>query len=272
MVIRAQTSAVSSDKAVGIRAVPESEYLRKRLPRGWFDVEGVRRAESLGTRGALREVLIRSHSLESMTTMKNTLMTASRRAPTAQTLRLLFKAVFALVCFATGVSGLVAPAHAADPTTFQSFVVRDAKTGGYTGAFSDLCRRFGEDVLKVKVTFVDTTWDNMIAGLQTDKWDLAMAINRTPVREQVINFSTAVVRNDTNFVYSRSDAKVPKQIKTVADIDKPDLIVAVVQGTTDDKAISRGQHPPRTHVASCRFSCRPVRCQLDLPGGPPGLG
>jgi polar amino acid transport system substrate-binding protein len=185
--------------------------------------------------------------------MKNSLKTANRRAPAAQTRRL-FNAALVMVCIATGLSSLVSPAHAADPTTFEAirkagelrcgaalappFVVRDPKTGGYTGAFSDLCRRFGEDVLKVKVRFVDTTWDNMIAGLQTDKWDFAMAINRTPVREQVINFSTAVVRNDTNFVYSKKDTKLPKQIKSVADIDKPDFVVAVVQGTTDDKAIS----------------------------------
>jgi polar amino acid transport system substrate-binding protein len=190
-----------------------------------------------------------------MITMKNTFMAASRRAPAARTLRL-FQAVMAVLCVAAGTAGLMtaAPAHAAEPTTFAAirkagelrcgaalappFVVRDPKTGGYTGAFSDLCRRFGEEVLKVKVTFVDTTWDNMIAGLQTDKWDFAMAINRTPVREQVINFSTAVVRNDTNFLYSTKDPKIPKQIKSVADIDKPDMVVAVVQGTTDDKAIS----------------------------------
>jgi hypothetical protein len=82
-------------------------------------VEGVRRKNRLEPTGALREVLTRSHSLESMTTMKNTLMTAAGRAPTAQTLHSLFKAVLALVCFATGMSSLVAPAHAADPTTFQ---------------------------------------------------------------------------------------------------------------------------------------------------------
>ena len=34
---------------------------------------------------------------------------------------------------------------------------------------------------KVKPEFVDTTWDNIVAGLQAGKWDLSLALNRTPV-------------------------------------------------------------------------------------------
>jgi len=170
-----------------------------------------------------------------------------------KTLRSTLKSIVLSVCIASGIGSAMAPASA-EETTFASirkagelrcgaalappFVVRDPKTGDYSGAFSDLCRKFGESVLKVKVRFVDTTWDSMVAGLQTNKWDLAMAINRTPVREQVINFSTAVVRNDTDFVYSRTDSKLPTPIKSVADIDKPGIVIAVVQGTTDDKAIT----------------------------------
>jgi polar amino acid transport system substrate-binding protein len=169
------------------------------------------------------------------------------------TLRSILKSIVLSACIVSGVGSVISPARA-DETTFASirkagelrcgaalappFVVRDPKTGDYTGAFSDLCRKFGQDVLKVKVRFVDTTWDNMVAGLQTDKWDLAMAINRTPVREQVINFSAAVVRNDTDFVYSRSNPKLPAQVKSLADVDKPGIVIAVVQGTTDDKAIT----------------------------------
>jgi polar amino acid transport system substrate-binding protein len=172
---------------------------------------------------------------------------------TRTTLRSILKSIVLSACIVSGVGTVISPAYA-EETTFASirkagelrcgaalappFVVRDPKTGDYTGAFSDLCRKFGQDVLKVKVRFVDTTWDNMIAGLQADKWDLAMAINRTPVREQVINFSTAVVRNDTDFVYSRSNPKLPARVKSLADVDKPGIVIAVVQGTTDDKAIT----------------------------------
>ncbi|WEK12211.1 MAG: transporter substrate-binding domain-containing protein [Candidatus Pseudomonas colombiensis] len=42
--------------------------------------------------------------------------------------------------------------------------MRDARSGQYSGYFVDLCRDFGERVLKVKVEFVDTNWDNLVAG------------------------------------------------------------------------------------------------------------
>jgi polar amino acid transport system substrate-binding protein len=181
-----------------------------------------------------------------------------RQSPIFTPARRLLSVAFVAATVIASLVSIVPSAWADDQGTFASvrkagelrcgaalappFVVRDPKNGSYSGAFSDLCRKFGEEVLKVKVRFVDTTWDNMVAGLQTDKWDLAMAINRTPAREQVINFSTAVVRNDTDFVYNRTNEKLPKQIGSLADIDKPGIVIAVVQGTTDDKAISPAIH------------------------------
>src|SRR5690349_12705748 len=59
------------------------------------------------------------------------------------------------------------------------YVMRDPASGEYSGFFADLCREFAE-VLKVKPEFVDTTWDNIVAGLQAGKWDVSLALNRTP--------------------------------------------------------------------------------------------
>ena len=61
-------------------------------------------------------------------------------------------------------------------------VMRDPKTGEYSGIFVDLVKEFGQQVLGVKVEFVDTTWDNIIAGMQAGKWDVALALNRTANR------------------------------------------------------------------------------------------
>ncbi|MDE3027613.1 MAG: transporter substrate-binding domain-containing protein, partial [Paracoccaceae bacterium] len=68
------------------------------------------------------------------------------------------------------------------------YVMRDPATGAYSGFFADLCREFA-DTLKVKPQFVDTTWDNIVAGLQAGKWDMSLALNRTPARAMAINFS-----------------------------------------------------------------------------------
>ncbi|RZF23648.1 transporter substrate-binding domain-containing protein [Paraburkholderia sp. UYCP14C] len=117
------------------------------------------------------------------------------------------------------------------------YVMRDPKTGDYSGFFSELCRNFGEKVLKVKVEFVDTTWDNIVAGLQSDKWDLSLALNDTPEREKAVSFSVGAIPYNVSLVYNKNNPKI-KGAKTIAEIDKPGVTIAVMSGTVQDKAIT----------------------------------
>ncbi len=161
----------------------------------------------------------------------------------------------ALVCLvATGCVVASAPSHADDTNTWQSvrkagvlrcgaavappYVMRDPKSGEYSGFFSELCRNFGQNVLKVKVEFVDTTWDNIVAGLQSDKWDLSLALNDTPEREKAISFSTPATDYNVSFVYIKNNPKIPKGAHSIAEIDKPGVTISVMSGTAQDKAIS----------------------------------
>ncbi|MGR3908348.1 transporter substrate-binding domain-containing protein [Burkholderia sp. SR8] len=146
------------------------------------------------------------------------------------------------------------PSHAQDSSTWQSvkkagvlrcgaatsppYVMRDPKTGQYSGMFSQLCKAFGEKVLKVRVEFVDTTWDNIVAGLQSDKWDMSLALNDTPEREKAIAFSKAATDYSVTLTYNKNNPKLPKTIHAISDIDKPGVIVTVMSGTAQDKAIS----------------------------------
>lgn len=117
------------------------------------------------------------------------------------------------------------------------FLIRDPATGNYTGYFAELCREFGKE-LGVKTTFVDTTWDNMVAGVQSGKWDLAPALDRTPQRAMAINFSTSVSEATYTFAYNKTNPKVPADAKSVADIDKEGITISVIAGSAQDKAIS----------------------------------
>ncbi len=161
----------------------------------------------------------------------------------------------ALVClFASGFVVASVPSRADDGGAWQSvkkagvlrcgaavappYVMRDPKTGEYSGFFSELCRNFGQNVLKVKVEFVDTTWDNIVAGLQSDKWDLSLALNDTPEREKAISFSAPATDYNVSFVYNKNNPKVPKGAHSIAEIDKPGVTIAVMSGTAQDKAIS----------------------------------
>lgn len=117
------------------------------------------------------------------------------------------------------------------------YVMRNPATGEYSGFFADLCKDFAA-VLKVKPQFVDTTWDNIVAGLQSGKWDLSLALNRTPVRAMAVQFSSAAMQYEISLVYNKTNTKIPANAKSVADIDKAGVTLAVMSGTSQDKAIS----------------------------------
>lgn len=117
------------------------------------------------------------------------------------------------------------------------YVMRDPVTGEYSGFFADLCRQFA-DVLKVKAQFVDTNWDNIVAGLQSGKWDMSMALNRTPPRAMAVNFSIPATKYEISLAYNKTNPRLPANPRSVADIDKPEITLAVMSGTAADKAIS----------------------------------
>ena len=161
----------------------------------------------------------------------------------------------ALVCAtAVGALGTSSTTYAQDANTWQSvrkagvlrcgvatsppYTMKDPLTGNYSGVFPELCRDFAEKVLKVKVEYVDTTWDNIVAGLQSDKWDVSLSLNDTPERRKAISFTEPVIDYSVTLAYNKNNPKVPKSIHSVADIDKPGMIVTVMSGTVQDKAIT----------------------------------
>ncbi|MEJ5908118.1 transporter substrate-binding domain-containing protein [Pseudomonas kermanshahensis] len=147
-----------------------------------------------------------------------------------------------------------APAQAAETSLWQDvqkagvlrcgaavaapYVMRDASTSAYSGYFVDLCRDFGEKVLKVKVEFVDTSWDNLVAGLQSSKWDLAMALNQTPERALAVAFTVPATDYQVSLLVNKNNPKLVDVKDDIATLDKPDVTFAVMSGTAQDKAIS----------------------------------
>jgi polar amino acid transport system substrate-binding protein len=117
------------------------------------------------------------------------------------------------------------------------YVMRDPATGEYSGFFADLCREFAA-VLEVEPEFVDTTWDNIVAGLQAGRWDMSLALNRTPVRAMAVNFSIPAMEYQISLVYNKANPKIAENPVSVADVDQPGVTIAVMSGTAQDKAIS----------------------------------
>lgn len=118
------------------------------------------------------------------------------------------------------------------------YVMRDPKTQQYSGYFAELCRDFGQNVLKVKVQFVDASWDTLVAGLQSDKWDMAMAMNQTPERALAVGFSVPAQDFQISFLVNKQNPKVAELGSKLTDYDKEGVTFAVMAGTSQDKAIS----------------------------------
>lgn len=118
------------------------------------------------------------------------------------------------------------------------YVMRDPSTGNYSGYFVDLCRDFAENVLKVKAQFVDTSWDNQVAGLQSGKWDMAMALNQTPERAKAVAFSVPATDYQISLLTNEKNPKFNGAGTNLADYDKPGVTIAVISGTAADKAVS----------------------------------
>jgi len=117
-------------------------------------------------------------------------------------------------------------------------VIRNPQDGTYSGTFVDLCREFAEKQLGVKAEMVDTTWDNMVAGLQAGRWDLALALNQNPKRAMAIAFSEPAWQFQITIVYDKANPKMQPAPKSLADIDKDGVMLAIVAGTAQDQTIS----------------------------------
>uniref|UniRef100_UPI00334146BC substrate-binding periplasmic protein n=1 Tax=Castellaniella defragrans TaxID=75697 RepID=UPI00334146BC len=122
---------------------------------------------------------------------------------------------------------------------YPPLVIKDPKTQEYSGVYLDLCREFGEQVLGVKVAFVDTTWDNIIAGLQSGKWDISPALNHTPKRALAVRFSTSASYSELDVVYDPKNPKMQNVTTALESLDQPDITFGVVSGTAHDHTISR---------------------------------
>ncbi|WP_225935876.1 transporter substrate-binding domain-containing protein [Pseudomonas fakonensis] len=159
-----------------------------------------------------------------------------------------------MVCLTAALTLLMQPAAHADTQTWENvhkagvlrcgaaiaapYVMRDAASGQYSGYFVELCRDFAENVLKVKAQFVDTSWDNQVAGIQSGKWDMAMALNMTPERAKAVAFSVPATDYQISLLINAKNPKFSAAGSNLADFDKPGVTIAVISGTAADKAVS----------------------------------
>jgi len=111
----------------------------------------------------------------------------------------------------------------------EPYFHKDLPTGKWSGACIDMANDIAAK-LSAKVEMVESTWGNQILDLQGDKVDLAFAVNPTPERALVIDFSTPILVHSFTVITRKGFARP----QTWEEINKPEVKIAVDIGSTHD--------------------------------------
>ncbi|MDM9561481.1 transporter substrate-binding domain-containing protein [Bordetella petrii] len=143
------------------------------------------------------------------------------------------------------------------------------------GTWSGACLSMAADIariLNVKVETVETTWGNQILDLQSNKIDLAFAVNPTPERALMVDFATPILVHSFTAVTRKGFAKPA----TWQDLNKPEVRISVDMGSAHELIARR--YAPRANilafktrdeavlaVSTGRADCNVVLAILALP-------
>jgi polar amino acid transport system substrate-binding protein len=122
----------------------------------------------------------------------------------------------------------------------EPYFHKDLTTGQWSGACIDMANDIAAK-LSAKIEVVESTWGNQILDLQGDKVDIAFAVNPTPERALVIDFSTPILVHSFTVITRKGFAK-PSMWE---EINKPEVKIAIDIGSTHD-LIARRYCPKAT--------------------------
>ncbi|GGF49281.1 ABC transporter substrate-binding protein [Azorhizobium oxalatiphilum] len=110
---------------------------------------------------------------------------------------------------------------------------KDLSTGQWKGFYIDISKALAEE-LECQLEITETTWGNSILDLQANKIDIFFGVNPTPKRALVIDFSVPVFSNAFTMLTKKDFAP-----KTWAEMNNPDVKIAVDLGSSHDAVVSR---------------------------------
>ena len=116
---------------------------------------------------------------------------------------------------------------------------KDLATGTWSGFSIEMANDIAK-LLDVKLEYTESTYGNSILDLQANKVDLGFALNPTPQRALVVDF--------TNLVFPHPFGAMLKkglEAKTWGDINKPEVRIAVDVGSANE-AVARRFAPNAT--------------------------
>ncbi len=117
-----------------------------------------------------------------------------------------------------------------------------------SGTWSGMCIEMANDIAKlldVKLEYTESTYGNSILDLQSNKIDVGFALNPTPQRALVVDFCGAVFNHPFGAMLRKG-----LEAKTWADINKPEVKIAVDSGSANE-AVAR-RFAPNATIKSLR--------------------
>jgi polar amino acid transport system substrate-binding protein len=106
-----------------------------------------------------------------------------------------------------------------------------------SGTWSGMCIEMANDLAKlldVKLEYTESTYGNSILDLQSNKIDVGFALNPTPQRALVVDFCGAVFNHPFGAMLRKG-----LEAKTWADINKPEVKIAVDAGSANEAVARR---------------------------------
>jgi polar amino acid transport system substrate-binding protein len=113
------------------------------------------------------------------------------------------------------------------------YFIKDITTGTWSGASVEMAKGIAS-VWDAELVFVETTWGNSVLDLQSNKIDIAFALNPTPQRALAIGFTIPYITAPFGCL-----AKAGFAPKTWADLNKPDVRICFDLGSLHETCARR---------------------------------
>lgn len=109
-------------------------------------------------------------------------------------------------------------------------------SGEYVGADVEVMKLMAAD-LGVKLNIINSEWATAVAGIAADKWDVVPALCITAARKEVVDFSESYITIAPIFVALAGN---PKNLNTVEDFNRPEVVFAVPSGSWSESVAKEG--------------------------------
>lgn len=107
--------------------------------------------------------------------------------------------------------------------------IKNPQSGQWSG-FETECAQDLAKILSVKAEFVETTWGNLAADLQSNRIDIAMGVGPNPSRALTIDYVPVALYQSAFTIILRPGVEQPGP--NWIDFNKPELTLVVTQGST----------------------------------------